>query len=338
MPKIRYKADNFGSYYGSKLSGWNTLTVSWGEFIWAAVTVGRNSMRDILIHGQYSIYEMVYRSFLIYANLQETLSGNIIKSSAYKSLDPSEKSAVSYFIGLTSTKLICEKLLGVPWLMHLDVYKNLHPKLNNGKSRPDLVGLDQRGNWIVAEAKGRTNEFEPDALSKAKKQTRNLRKVAGQFPNLRMAVESYFDQFNAENPLAIRIEDPEDFEPNAPDLEITLNKYFADYYKPFVDLVDLASEENVDSNSLFLKINLSEFDLSICINKRIYMLIKEQKQTGVNNILEMPIDENKSILSFDDILDSYSVYVGNDGIAVILGESWSRKEMCKPPHKRNGEI
>ena len=278
-------------------------------------------------------------SFLIYANLEENLSGNIIKSSAYRNLDPSEKSAISYFMGLTSTKLICEKLLGVPWLMHLDVYKNLNPKLINGKSRPDLVGLDQRGQWLVAEAKGRTNEFERDAMSKAKKQTRCLRKVAGQFPNLRMAVQSYFGQFKPGNPLAIRLEDPEDFEPNAPDLEITLSEYLADYYKPIIDVVDLSLGSNTNSNSLFLMANLYESDINIGIDKHIYWLLKEQKlsENNVAKILKYVPDEAEFTL-LDGSPEKRTVYIGNDGVAVVLGESWSREEMCKPPHKRKRDI
>jgi hypothetical protein len=75
----------------------------------------------------------------------------------YDGLDPSEKSAVSYFVGLTVAKLLAHRLLDVPWLMHLDVYRrDLQPVLHGG-GKPDLVGQNGAGQWVAIESKGRTH-------------------------------------------------------------------------------------------------------------------------------------------------------------------------------------
>jgi hypothetical protein len=65
------------------------------------------------------------------------------RTSTVKTLDPTEKGAVSYFIGMTFCKVFATRLLNTPWLLHLDVFRpQLNPVLT-ARSRPDLVGLEQ---------------------------------------------------------------------------------------------------------------------------------------------------------------------------------------------------
>jgi hypothetical protein len=64
-------------------NGAHTLIVWPEQLLWAAATVGRANFIDVL--------------------------------------DPTEKGAVSYNLGLVVSKLFSEMLLGVPWLLHLDV-------------------------------------------------------------------------------------------------------------------------------------------------------------------------------------------------------------------------
>ena len=171
MPILHCEARSFSNRFG--INGTRRLSISWPQIVHAAITVGRSGWRDVFRHGRHSLFEMFYRYCMIYANLQTSYSNHIIKSRAYKSLDPSEKSAISYFLGLTFTKLMATRLFGIPWLMHLDVYKN-HLSILTGGRRPDLVGQDSWGRWSVFEAKGRTSRKEPGVVATAKAQTRGL--------------------------------------------------------------------------------------------------------------------------------------------------------------------
>ena len=92
--------------------------MTWPEVVHAAITVGRANWRDVFRHGLYSKYEMLYRASMIYANLR-AYRGRIAATSAFLALDPSEKSAVTYFLGLTFAKLIATRLLAIEWLLHL---------------------------------------------------------------------------------------------------------------------------------------------------------------------------------------------------------------------------
>src|SRR5262245_53295169 len=116
--KLDYFPESFDPSLGSKLSGAGTLSVSVNRLMWSAITVGRDSWNKVVQSGMYSAFEIVYRSTMLLANLEMSKRQKIAKSSAYRNLDPSEKSAVSYFIGLTCAKLLAHKLFDVSWLMH----------------------------------------------------------------------------------------------------------------------------------------------------------------------------------------------------------------------------
>lgn len=123
--KINYSASGFtrAPYNKPTLSGSNTLEFELAELTHAAITIGRRSWSDVLRFGTLSGFEIIYRASLICAN-QLNSDSWIRKSDGYLHLDPSEKGAVSYFLGLSFTKLMACKLLEVEWLLHVDVYKN----------------------------------------------------------------------------------------------------------------------------------------------------------------------------------------------------------------------
>ncbi len=82
-------------------NGSANMILSWDELVWAAISVGRGSLGHIQQHGVFSMFEIAYRSAILYANLVESDGGGIVRSSAYEGLDPSEKSAISYLLGMT---------------------------------------------------------------------------------------------------------------------------------------------------------------------------------------------------------------------------------------------
>src|SRR5260370_3423310 len=149
MPNIAYNATNFPPSYGPSLAGENSLNVSWSQVVWAAISVGKAQLQNLAQYGVFSAFEMTYRIAIVYANLRETVQGTLRRSSAYNGLDPSEKGAISYFLGLTMAKLLAGQLLEVPWLMHLDVYRQQLAPVLAVNSRPDLVGLTTAREWAA---------------------------------------------------------------------------------------------------------------------------------------------------------------------------------------------
>lgn len=232
MSKISCHSTDFAPSRGD-LDGFHQLDVPWSALIWSAITVGRSSSEAVLEHGVFSAYEIFFRLALVRANLREGQSGRYYRSPAAKALDPSEKSCVSYFLGLTMAKFFAATLLDTPWMMHLDVYKkDLTPQLVRHE-RPDLVGRTaSTSKWIVAEAKGRTYPPESKTLENAKKQSRSLIEIGGEAPSLNMASIAYFSS----EELQLRVADPPlDDEESGPKASLRLNtqRFFDDYYRPF---------------------------------------------------------------------------------------------------------
>lgn len=88
MPELTYTATGFPGSAPANLSGTHPLMFTWSELVWAAITVGREGMRDVTKHGLFSVMEIVYRTALVYANLQETPGSTLTRSPAYNALDP----------------------------------------------------------------------------------------------------------------------------------------------------------------------------------------------------------------------------------------------------------
>lgn len=152
MPRIDYQSDDFPP--GSPVpNGHASIDVTWDDLLWAAVTVGRPSRNYVFQHGLSSEYEALFRWSMMRMALEQTspTASRFRRTSAFKTLDPSEKGAVSYFLGMTLCKLFADKLINTPWLLHLDIFRpQLNPVLT-GRSRPDLVGQSASGDWSAFE-------------------------------------------------------------------------------------------------------------------------------------------------------------------------------------------
>ncbi|GAQ17859.1 lipoprotein [Oceanobacillus picturae] len=356
MPIIDFKTLHFPPRYGlaDKI---HTLDCTWSDIILAAVTVGRKNWEWVTRYGTLSEHEMVFRIKMILAFLEENPYGEIERTDNLITLDPSEKVAISYFLGLVGTKLIAEKVFNIPWLMHLDVYTNFatgsdrvffEKWITDRNTRPDLIGLDVRRDWVVIEAKGRTNNMGYTSLLEAKDQTKNIKTINGQYPALRFANSTYFSR----NIWNFSLVDPEEYHENAPDIDITLGQFFRDYYSTIYNFLQHDETEKIEyENNSFTVRELKGTNVKIGIESNFFNTIKESshnEQMFENAVLNsQPIqpetrdltedkptsfEKNKYVddIKIEDETDidinsnkpsnikiSSSVSVGSDGIIVI---------------------
>jgi hypothetical protein len=268
MPRLPYTPEGFGKYLGTALSAPSEILFSWEELCRAAITVGRRSWADVLKFGTYSVLEALWRIAIVRANLVENYDGKLRQSNAFTDLDPSEKAGVSYFLGLALTKLVAEKLFGVPWLLHLDVYRReLAPDLAFPE-KPDFVGMDAWQLWIVVESKGRSRTITKKLLNDAKRQVRSLRRISGQLPSLRVAVATYFSRRG----LRARMRDPDTFLPTAIDIELSSEQLARAYYRPIVEMIlasDAARSRREVANLVEIVTPLAGLDALLTLDERI---------------------------------------------------------------------
>jgi len=122
--RIPYESEDFPH---PTRNGSFELAVTWDDILWAAVMVGRPNRHYVFRHGRASHYEALFRLSLVRMALEQAGPNayRLRRTSAAKTLDPTEKGAVSYFLGMTLCKLFASKLLNTPWLIHLDAFRPL---------------------------------------------------------------------------------------------------------------------------------------------------------------------------------------------------------------------
>lgn len=175
MLQIDYDSEGFPA--GSPVAnGSATLDTSWDDILWSALTIGRPNRQAVFRHGDASLYEAIFRLSLMRMALQQRGRHltRLWRTEAARTLDPSEKGAVSFFIGMAMCKLFADRLLGTPWLLHVDTLRPALNRMLTGRSRPDLYGQRNSGEWIVMESKGRISGFDSTARTRAKQQAQRF--------------------------------------------------------------------------------------------------------------------------------------------------------------------
>lgn len=178
--------------------------------------------------------EMQWRTGLVAANLRPTTSGKSwTRTDAYINLDPSEKSAVSYFLGMAQAALTTRYVLGYPHLVHVDLLLQHQGTPLTGR-RPDFVAVNPtstRGTAYsaVVEAKGRSNGFAERPLDRAKTQVATTPAIRGLAPVERVASVAYFDDSDR---WASVLKDPDG---DGGELELGLESFLLIYYRTIID-------------------------------------------------------------------------------------------------------
>lgn len=309
--RIDYESEGFPSG-GSVSNGIGILDTSWGELLWAALTVGRPNRMYVFRYGAASMYEALFRLSLVRMALEQSgpRAFRLRRTEAVKTLDPSEKGAVNYFLGMTLCKLFSARLLDAPWVMHLDVFRPLINTNLSGRSRPDLVGQTQTSDWVVLESKGRISPPSADAKNKAKQQARRITSIDGAAPRYCIGGITYFRndvlQFFWRDPYPYPGQERQTIK------LITKESMWGYYYLPVTDIIR--------SKPQFLSKMLKEQVLmpveGIDIEMGIYPPILE-------HLLGGHLGKARQ-LCFEMAREIKEAGYRADGIKVVTGESWQK--------------
>ncbi len=206
----------------------------------------------------------------------------LYRTQAFKTLDPTEKGAISYFLGMVLCKLFADKLLGCPWLLHLDVFRpQINPVLM-GKSRPDLVGNNVGlGQWHAFESKGRSNPPDVDSKNKAKSQASRLVNVDGTACSLHIGAITYFKR----DVLNFYWQDPAP-EPSRGFGLTTSSDLWRHYYQPVADMVTAAdawsdliprpTNQSLEQPPTYISLSNFGIDLKVSISPIIAVALERQ--------------------------------------------------------------
>ncbi|MCF6377995.1 hypothetical protein L2K70_10295 [Nocardioides KLBMP 9356] len=259
------------------------------------------------------------------------------RSDGYDRLDGTEKGAVSYFHGMTMAQLACAEVLDVPSLVHLDRVLALMGKKATHRSRPDFLGVHPflKTTSVAVEAKGRSNGIDLPALKTAKDQAKLLPTVTGVVATLAVASMSYFAAPSGSDPAwQCRLEDPP--RQRSADV-IDRSAIIALHYEP---LVAAASSRDADGQGEFLRWHLRDVDAWLWLPAVVFELGVPLLAGGslamfedVGAAIEAALIELVEAKDFSERLDIASrsrdagrFYLGQNGVGIELGESWSSVE------------
>ncbi|WP_147483243.1 MULTISPECIES: hypothetical protein [pseudomallei group] len=309
MTNIFCKRSAFGPSWGADFNGWHRISASWAKLVWAAITVGKPGLPFLTNHGWHSVSDVIVRSHMVYANLRER-AGGYEKSSYYEALDPTEKGFVSYFLGMMAAKIVAADVLDVPWLFHLSMLQSLGGRATLiGKSAPDLIGLNRRMKWAVVEAKGRTNRHNQEAARSAKLQTRQLRKINGDFPFVRVAVQAFFSPA-----LEFSVDDPDDYDDDASDFDGDVNLALERYYAYTVRAIQTSAKDVPIGGEEFRFGVLDEIGVSVGLPVKVLRMLENRQYDAVlRHLSERRFDEGLGVSA--------------DGIAISLDSRWTTEQM-----------
>ena len=300
---IPYTSQDFPS---ANIAGRGELQTEWDDLLWAALTVGRPNTAYVLAHGDASYHEALFRLSLVRMALeQRPFSGSLQRTDAFRSLDPTEKGAVSYFLGMAVCKLFASSFLHTTWLLHLDVFRNqLDPALLGGRSRPDLVGQDDKGAWHAFECKGRSSVPNEEDWRKAKTQAQRLVRVGSTNCSLHVGAISYFRQ----EALEFHWRDPEaeDTQMQEPIKLILPEEAWLYYYAP---PLALATARLTDADS--------DADIDIEVHEGVLELLLAGKWDAAQ-LLARELGTALAEGGFRA-----------DGLKVVAGESWRQSRETK---------
>ena len=280
--------------------------------------VGRANWTDVFQHGPSSDYEFVFRLALVATTIQERQGlpqAEFTCTPAFRALDPSEKGALSYFMGLTFCLVLARKWLEINALMHLDIYRHRYGVVNPGRSRPDLFGRDLSGRWLMFESKGRTSKPTSTDMAAAKTQAGRSTHVGTNPILCGISLASYFTDTDA---LKIHWQDP-DPPREKEDLlvgpqgavQLSYEEFLKDYYRPIIDFSEAfpKAAENWQGGEAF---RLPKADVNIQVFPEVWQLLRRGDYTALAEKIPALADRSRS--------NQYEL----DGLRVSPGSSWQQ--------------
>lgn len=279
------------------------------DIIKAAITVGKGDFDTIFAARYFSKYELEFRISMLLAFLsfeEEYLR----RSEAFCLLDPSEKGAINYFLGMVFSSLVSTLKLNVKWLIHLDSYDKTLIKFKDRK-KPDFIGITNDDNRIVLESKSwmiKRNEGVNNALQ----QLRAVLEVEGERNITKIASILYGKQN-----LFLEVIDPKERE----QLEVTSKNsdYLKDYYaRIFTLLLDSNDILQID-NCVFITNSLNCGTVKVGLLHDVYEIIYQSIYRDVSRsyvtgkIREVLFKKEKELKA---ISMKNNFTVGLDGIIV----------------------
>jgi hypothetical protein len=242
--------------------------------------------------------------------------GALVRPPEWDQLDSSEKATITSLLGVVTTKLLTERILGAPYLLFLDVHFTLLRRAGVPRLRPDFVALAPRGigwRYFSIEAKGRAR-FSQATLDKGKDQAKSLGKVDGK--QVKAHVVCYTTLPGGK--LAARFHDPAPDKQHLHETKVVEGEGLWKYYRSLQSLFELREE----TPRTVTRRRYRDTEL---------MLLPElDAEVGIHPValeaMQSPERLHAVLPKLAKLSAETEGEVGLDGIVVVPGQSWLKTE------------
>jgi hypothetical protein len=231
---IKLDVEDFVGRWAAKNAQGLTLATNTADVVRAATTVGgpvkgtvwHRSLRRAAIAGE-------VLAALVGAGRAAPLS----TSSLYRDLETTEKSGISYRLGMAFAAIASEHVLDVPLLEHLNrTNSTLAP---GSQRRADLYGIDRAGKTHVVEAKSRTYGFSAGDVRHAKGQALNVNIVHRRGRSVRPSTRAASLADLSSTPISMLLADPAGEAEREVTYVVDLDRLIQVHYSAVPDLIQV---------------------------------------------------------------------------------------------------
>lgn len=283
------------------------------ELLHAILTCGLPIQRLTPGYPEKRKMEVMQKIFLVETALEKS-GEHLKKSTSTMYLDSSEKSVISYYLGMIFTKLISKKLYGIDHLTTLNTIQSAsgdnYMDYFRGQWRPDLIGHKMAdGAWSVWESKGGSNRREP-ALKMGCEQAGDIQHINANPPEMAAVCMTYYDH----GYLTAVVKKTKSTEGEL--LNIDKKHFYSSYYKGIRELfLEFGNTAEWICGNVEVTIDIPYFQgqekgkqkrqLTIGCAEQLYQKLMTGKYDEIRDVDCVPIEK-----------DQDSRFVGGDGVYI----------------------
>lgn len=204
------------------------------ELLHAMITCGMPIQRLTAAFPEKKRLEFLYKLFLVETAL-DAEGDRLKKAKKTAYLDSSEKSVISYYMGMFFTKMISHRLYKSEYLTNLNLIETPDGKefidFFASEWRPEMIGYKpDTQKWSVWEAKGGSN-YREQALKKGAAQLRSIGMLNSSKPDPAAVCMTYYDH----GYLCGILREP-DGDTEGEQLKFSEEAFYKAYYRPICEL------------------------------------------------------------------------------------------------------
>ena len=204
------------------------------ELLHAMITCGMPIQRLTAAFSEKKRLEFLYKLFLVETAL-DAEGDRLKKAKKTAYLDSSEKSVISYYMGMFFTKMISHRLYKSEYLTNLNLIETPDGKefidFFASEWRPEMIGYKpDTQKWSVWEAKGGSN-YREQALKKGAAQLRSIGMLNSSKPDPAAVCMTYYDH----GYLCGILREP-DGNTEGEQLKFSEEAFYKAYYRPICEL------------------------------------------------------------------------------------------------------